>query len=686
MPYIVFAVALVWRVAYLIRLHGTLLFGSRAADAGVYWEWSEHVLRHGLAPPGPFFLAPLYPYVLAVERALVGSNLAGVLVCQALIGAAAVALLSSAATTLTRPTIGLVIGIVLSLFRGAVFFDGLLLPESLLFALECLLIWIVSRASWAGSTRAYLAYGLLVGVIAQGRAVALPLIALLPVLGVASGLRSVVVARRVLLGLLACVLMTVPSTVANFSVTREIIPFTYSAGMNLYIGNNPMATGAYVDVLGGTASEVIPPASATTGGALDGRPFLKRADGIVRSPGQSSSAWSRLALANVQAQPGKTLRTTGRKLLLLLNNREVPQIENVDAFEAAAGPVGAPLVGQFGVIAAFGLVGIPLALRRSARERWMVGYVAVLLVATLPFFVTDRYRHHLVPGLAILAALALDRLAGALEQKSISSLIRLTIGLVVAGTIVWLPMGGSGATREWGLAVDRGTRLLTAGAPDQAVGEFRQAERLLRGVRLTNLSPTARTEVAEYYVSYASALEAIGDTAQAIEMLERGTQLSPGQVEWLGRLHALLVRAGRVERSAAIRERLQREPGGEAEIIAGEGWQAAARGDWDGARERFRSALAKTPTLTRAWEGLLRVEIQADNLDQVEKVLSEARRHGLDETSASIYEAFLLMRRGDGRSAHRIVDRIDPRTIADPNLKMLRNVILERTGATQSQP
>jgi len=55
-----FCVAAGWRIAYLVRLHHTAFAASLDADAYVYWNWSESILRHGLTPVAPFFLAPLY--------------------------------------------------------------------------------------------------------------------------------------------------------------------------------------------------------------------------------------------------------------------------------------------------------------------------------------------------------------------------------------------------------------------------------------------------------------------------------------------------------------------------------------------------------------------------------------------------------------------------------------------------
>src|SRR5438067_1702617 len=79
----VFALAAAWRFAYLWRLARTPFAASLDADSRTYWAWSDHILRHGLVPPAPFFLAPLYPYTLAAWRAL-GAGMDQVLAIQAL--------------------------------------------------------------------------------------------------------------------------------------------------------------------------------------------------------------------------------------------------------------------------------------------------------------------------------------------------------------------------------------------------------------------------------------------------------------------------------------------------------------------------------------------------------------------------------------------------------------------------
>ncbi|HUK62772.1 MAG TPA: glycosyltransferase family 39 protein, partial [Dongiaceae bacterium] len=250
---ILFAIAFGWRLAYILRLAATPLGGSLTEDAQFYWTWSAHLLRHGFVGSNPFFLAPLYPYVLAPLRLALGDSVQRVLIVQAVWGAAAAVLLADAARRMTRPGVGLVVGVLAAFYENAVFFDGLVLTESLLFFLESLLVWWIA-ARGARAPRAWVAAvaGVLVGVIAEGRATSSLL--LLPAAvwiahaartgedGPAEHERGTDAARSraplgpALPGIAALaagfLLVTTPVAIRNYAVGHEWIPFTYNLGYN----------------------------------------------------------------------------------------------------------------------------------------------------------------------------------------------------------------------------------------------------------------------------------------------------------------------------------------------------------------------------------------------------------------------------------------------------------------------
>lgn len=384
-----FVIAFAWRWMYLARLAKSPLAGWMLDDARIYWAWSERIASGHLVGLNPFFLAPLYPYVLGVLRAL-GSSSAVVLVIQALWGAAAVALLADAVRRLTRPTIGLAVGLMLCFYEMAVFFDGLFLTESLMFFLGSLLMWwVVRRGATAETWWTDAATGVLIGLLAAGRAT-MALVLLPAALFLAS---HAPVLRRLAALIAGFALVAVPIALHNYVVAREWIPFTYNFGYNLYAGNNPRAIGLFVPITG----------------EHEGQPL--GLDGGLEVDG---------------------------------NAREYPQIENVEEYRALAGPVGLPVVGRFAWLGALALVGAAFAWRAGAMGRFVLGYAAVVTLGTLPFFVTDRYRHQLVPACAVLAGLGLQRLV-----KAVAGRRWVPLGVLVAGLlVVHLPTPGPSAQQQ----------------------------------------------------------------------------------------------------------------------------------------------------------------------------------------------------------------------------------------------
>jgi Flp pilus assembly protein TadD/4-amino-4-deoxy-L-arabinose transferase-like glycosyltransferase len=662
-----FATAAAWRCAYLVRLSHTPFAGSLNADSGIYWEWSESILRQGLMPASPFFLAPLYPYLLAAMRAA-GASLAHVLAIQALLGAAAVALLAAATGRLAGRPVALTVGVILALFQPTTFFDGLVLPESVLFFIESLLVWFVVRTDWARASMArYPAYGLLVGVLAQGRASNAVLLAL--VVPLAWARRSERGGRLAAMAAAAAVFLAccLPSTLANWRASHEPVPFTYNLGFNLYVGNNPDANGAYVDITGGSLPVALAGTSPTTGGALDGRAFVLATEGRRLSPAESSAYWARKAMAFARSAPLRTLALAGKKLLLAWNRGEVPQIESMESFSRAAGPLGLPLVGTFGFLAILGLAGVAWAVRGGPAERWLVGYVALVSLALAPFFVTDRYRHHLVPALALLAGIALARIIRTARVRTGPGRVGWLLPIGLAAAIVCAPIGARHAqVGDWVFVVDHAMRLLERGAYAEAAEAFGRAETALGAPRTEELSISERTNLAAFYFRYGIALEALGRGEDAIARWERAVLLNPRDAESLSRLTLAYERAARAADAANARRMLGAVTGGRGHLLVNDGWAAAERGDLAAAERLFLEALQAVPDLSVAWEGLIRIRIQTGRLEEAARALEQARAAGLQPMPAEIYEGFLAVQRGDLAAARRAVNRI-PSDYAPPD-------------------
>jgi len=597
-----FVLALAWRLAYVARLAQSPLSGSLTADARVYWEWASVLLHSGPLGSEPFFLGPLYPYVLAPLRALLGDSIERVLWAQAIGGAAAVTLLAGAAARVTRPALGLVVGALLCFYEPFVFFDGLILGESLLLLLEAaLLAYVVRNYERLAEGRGLWVAGVLIGLLTLGRAsgalLALPLLAaVLPWRAApARAARAAVVLALVILAVIA------PALARNAMLARQGVFLTYNLGFNLYVGNHPDATGAWAPVGGGAARFAL--GGRDGGGELDGRDAIREREGRDLNAAESSAYWSQQALAWVRDQPARAAGLALRKLAMLWNRHEYPQIENADVYRRAAGPLGIPGLGSFAFLGALAVAGAWFARSYGAAGRMALGYVAIVTLGILPFFVTDRYRVHLVPGAALLAAFALDRAWRIVAAFRARDAGRLALALLVGVLVVSLPVPHLSRERsEWESLADIGSRWLERGRADLALPALRQAAEIERREALAH----------------------------------RGTARSRGE---RGALHADLG-------FALVRQ----AGGGEARFAE------AAR--------HFETAVAMDLARHEVWEALIRAHLQLRQYGRADSALTRAQAAGLAPASYWAHAAAIAAATGRADSARAALARVPEEAIS----------------------
>ena len=167
--------------------------------------------------------------------------------------------------------------------RMAVFFDALVLSESLLFALGAALLWTVARAA-GRAVRDRDACGAPVRAARAGRATAALLV--LPrrrrVAGAGTPARGV--RARAAAVAAAFALVCAPAAWRNAAVSGEWIPFTYNAGYNLYVGNHPDAQGGFAQVTGTHDITDLTVMGEDGGIEGDGRSYIREVTGRDMKP------------------------------------------------------------------------------------------------------------------------------------------------------------------------------------------------------------------------------------------------------------------------------------------------------------------------------------------------------------------------------------------------------------------
>jgi hypothetical protein len=191
---------------------------------------------------------------------------------------------------------------------------------------------------------------------------------------------------------------TSPCWIHNYFVARDPVFLSAHGGINLWLGNNPEATGypRFPGLHAGQAEvlhDSIDQAEAAAGRTL------KRSE--------VSRYWSGKARHYISANPGSWLQLLTRKIGNFWNAFEYDDV-GVIANLREHGVVFPGL--RFALVAVLGLSGAIFSWRAFPVSRWITGAIALYLVAILPVFVTERYRLVVVPGLLVLAALGLIQL------------------------------------------------------------------------------------------------------------------------------------------------------------------------------------------------------------------------------------------------------------------------------------
>lgn len=363
-----------------------------------------------------FFQSPLYPLVLGSLFRIAPPAVVSIQIFQSFVGLASGLLLYLAVRRWMGSTVALATLALWLLYGPIVEMESELVPATLLLFLTTVALWTWPRAS--DGPRA-VAFGIISGLLIVGSGT-FALLPLLAALGILLGLReaSASRARWVSVAWMGAGLLL---AVSPFSIhqSREsggLLLLTPNSGLNLYLGNNPAARGIYSN-----------PPELEIEQDFTGVRSASRLAGSPLTLVESSNFWRDRALAFFREAPSRAAWLWGRKVLLYLSPREIPQIENFSRIAADAIPLRVSFL-RFGWILPFAVLGSIVLFRskrgpspgqRSSASRGeavpfngfpFLALIATGWIATLAFFAAGRFRIPIVPGFLALAAIGVIEL------------------------------------------------------------------------------------------------------------------------------------------------------------------------------------------------------------------------------------------------------------------------------------
>ena len=574
----VFAAVFLVRLIVLIRLASSPLLLPSGSDMQFYNDWAKQILDGHWSDHRAFYGLPLYPFLLAILHRIFGyspfapgffqASLEGgtaVLIYKItvrLIGDGALRPRKSATVT------GILAAAGWCFFVPAQAYSAILMPTAPAIFVFWLLVWQIVGTQDGLSRWRCLIVGLLLGFTAMGVATTLFLAPLL--LAAIISRHNSRAARSYAAGLflIGIAAGTAPCWAHNYLVAREPVFLSAHGGINLWLGNNPEATGY----------PHFPGLHAGQGQMLrDSIDQAEAAVGRSLKRWEVSQYWSGKAREYIAAQPGAWLRLVVRKLGNFWNAFEYDDV-GIIANLRAQGVLFPGL--RFGFVAVLGLAGVVTAWRSLPGSRWIVAAICLQLLAVLPIFVTERYRLPVVPGLLVLASIGIHRL----WQNCVTGHYRnagLQLGVVaISAFFVTLPRHDPSL---WALdAYNSGRLALETNDLAAAERHLQRAYVLVPENPETNLAlgnlrlaQNRRSEALTFYQSvlrldpkHKSALNNMGvialedhRPAEAKEYFRRAIELEPENAKTLFLLAKAELAVGNIEGArTALAQALRREP------------------------------------------------------------------------------------------------------------------------------
>jgi tetratricopeptide (TPR) repeat protein len=580
-------------------------------DAAYYDSWAQRVAAGRGYGAAPFYMAPLYPYVLALAYKLLGHNLTLVYVLQHTLGMMNLLMVYALGRRLFGHRSGLIAMGFMMLYGPLMYLESKLLTETLAIALNLTSLLLLIRALDRPSALRFLAAGLVMGLGVVCRPVAV-ITVVLTVLWLIlrranlrqSGFRLAYVAIL----LLGAVLVILPVTVRNYVIGKDFAVISTNAGMVFAQSNSQYAFGVSIPLPGFS--------SALTSQQQEETQKASAALGHPVSPSESSAYWLRFGMNFIREHPGRFLVLLGEKLIWSLHNRESACSYNV-YLERQFVPVLNLLLMPFSVIAGMGIYGMALALRGGKKRDSEVMAIQVLSVflGLLVFAFSSRYRVPAIPGLAVFAGFGLSQAVCHIRKRDIRAVGMAVVPVVAVSLVSLIPHPVP--TLMSNDIANLGIISLDLGKPKEAIGYLNRAIEMYPNADLS-------------HYAMGSALLKLGRTDDALKSYARALELNPDSECTCLAVGGVLAGRKQFDRAISYYSRAVKLNPRNAETHVNLGSIFAVQGKAGTAVREFREAIRIQPDLAAAHLALARMLYIVGELAGARDEAGLAERYGME--------------------------------------------------------
>jgi dolichyl-phosphate-mannose-protein mannosyltransferase len=393
-------------------------------DARMYWDLSRAILQDGWLLPGegPFYQAPLYPYILALLQHIGIYQVESIIRLQSFLGVITTLQVYLLARFMLPIRWSTVAALLFGLCHYPLFFESKVLAATagmalfLLFALSYVLWLKKQKTVWLFCSAVIFS----LSVLCRANLIfALPFIMIhiawpwtqsfksIPSLGSKTDWRGAI--TKAVIFLIIFITGILPVTLRNYFVGGSMIPISANSGVTLYMGTNSQAAGGLAPVAG-LSNDI---AQQKTGSIA----LASKLAGEDFSPSEASNFWVRKTADWIMHNPASFIILEGKKLLWSLYQAP-PAVNYSSHFEEQWIAMLRWMKWFTAITVLIGLAGLPLLLLNLNRSKSFLvcllgGYVLLCLV----FYASDRFLCATLPFLAISGAYGMKRLVQLIYEK-----------------------------------------------------------------------------------------------------------------------------------------------------------------------------------------------------------------------------------------------------------------------------
>ena len=414
---VLFCFALAFRMIYVIQSADNPLFGVPVVDAYSYNEWAKRMLDGIWLWDNVGNYLPIYSAFLAFQQILFGPDPIVNKVLQSILGAGAAVLFAQVAAHAWNRRVGLISGYLIATYWMLVIFDSEKFAETFSIFFLSLTLWLLIR-HYRRNGAIFIA-GIVFALSAGARA---NLFLILPCV-----LVWLLWTRRSRRG--AAILAAVLFACGTVFIIGPIV------ARNYYLVGTPMlraqATWSLYSGLAPEFKGLHPPAGILFDKYMD----MPAREGAY-SEGEVENYWGRKLKEVIKADPAGVAMNLIRRVLIFANAREWSQEFDVAAYRSYSRFLSLPWTG-FWLIGPLGFLGLFLCRRLTGEQSLIILVTLAVIVSTVPFKASDRYRLPTAVLLTMFAALTLWYLYMWIRQKDWRSLVKWLAAGSVFCLICW---------------------------------------------------------------------------------------------------------------------------------------------------------------------------------------------------------------------------------------------------------